>query len=262
MKKLMIAVLMMVSIAAKAESQAQYFRVWQGFQRVDLSCEEFLGQLPAFMKETVDLYKETALNNYIVVMPPQNRPSYIPDELALVALSSKEEYQRIRATPEGQRYTERHWDIFDKNKSQSVQHFIDYSNERPIELVSNSAYDMIGQKISWASGANFVFIGTRKVGLSPQEYLSRLQSHVEMAKAVMGPKGLRGYIIIANENYEVAYLNWDSKEDHDAAVSSVEGQAVFRDADQFMDTLMYEPALPFRAGQSIKSGAAYSTMQE
>jgi len=263
MKKLIFAItLSLCSISAWAIEPAGYFRVWQGFQKPELSHLRFLNELPPFMKETVDLYGGRALNNYIVVIPPKNRPSYIPDELALVALSSQEAYQQIRSTPEGQRYAERHWDVFDKNRSQSAKNLIDYSNELPSALTSNSAYDMIGKNIDWAQGANFVFIGTRQKSQSTVQFLAHLKTHIELAKKVMTPKGLRGYIIIANENYEIAYLNWESKDAHDKVLQSPEGQVVLKDAGEFMDTLMYEPAEAFKAGSSVSEGVAYSTLQK
>lgn len=262
MKKLIFSIaLALCSVTAWATPTAGYFRVWQGFQKPELSQQEFITGLPVLMKATVDLYAERALNNYIVVMPPKVRPAYVPDELALVALSSEEDYQQIRSTPEGQQYSELHWDYFDRNTSQSAKNFIDYSKELPSRLINNAAYDMIGTSIDWANGANFVYIGTRKNALTNEEFLARLKTHVELAKTVMNPKGLRGYIIIANENFEVAYLNWESKEAHDKAVQSSEGSAVFADASEFMDTLMYEPALSFKAGEPISEGAVYSTLQ-
>lgn len=121
---------------------------------------------------------------------------------------------------------------------------------------------MIGEDIDWATGVNFVYIGTRKSDQLPHQFLERLKSHVELAKSVMNPKGLRGYIIIANENYEVAYLNWTSQAAHDSALQSQDGQMVFQDAGEFMDPLMYEPARAFEAGQPISQGAAYSTLQK
>jgi len=244
-----------------AANLANYFRVWQGFKRPDLSSEEFLTSFPTFMKETVDLYQDQALVNYIVVIPPESKPEYIPDELALVSLTSKEDYDRIRATPEGRKYSARHWDFFDRANSKSADPLVNYDLDHPVNLIHNRSYDMIGTSIDWATGYNAVFIGIRKDGLDSTQFLSRLKQHVELAKAVMVPKGLRGYIIIANELYEIAYLNWDSKESHDRAVQTQEGQDVFADAADFMDVLMYTEAVPFAAGSPIRPGQAYSTLQ-
>ena len=263
--KTIIKVLLLVVIwsqIVKAESidSAGYFRVWQGYQRTEMNSGDFLNSVAGFMKATVDLYEEKALNNYIVVIPPVTKPSFIPDELALVALNSKENYDAIRATPEGQAYSAHHWDIFDRSTSKSAV-LVNYSVDRPAQLVSQTAYDMMGQPINWATGFNAVFIGIRKAGMTTDNFLQRLQQHVENAKSVMGAKGLRGYIFIANENFEVAYLNWPSKEAHDAAGNTAEGKAVFAEAGEIMDILMYQEAKSFNAGDAISAGQAYSNLQ-
>jgi hypothetical protein len=246
---------------AENTDRAGYFRVWQGFHKIELSNADFLGSLASFMKATVDIYKERALNNYIVIIPPATKPSFIPDELALVALNSKENYDLIRATPEGKAYSAHHWDIFERTNSQSAP-LINYCSERPDSLISQTAYDVLGAPTDWSSGYNTVFIGTKKSSLSSTEFLKRLQRHIENAKAVMAPKGLKGYIVIANENYEVAYLNWESKQAHDSAGLSDGGRAVFAEANEIMDVLMYQQAKSFNAGEAVSAGEAYSNLQK
>jgi hypothetical protein len=263
MKQLLLGIIAVMGLATetKAVESAGYFRAWQGFAKPGLTSEQFLAELPSFMKETVELYRERALNNYIVVLPPQNKPAYIPDELALVALNSKENYDAIRATPEGQAYSARHWDVFNKENSKSATP-VDYGATKPSALEHNQAYDMVGAPINWARGVTYVFIGTKKAGLSSKYFLQELQKHVELAKEVMAPKGLLGYIVISNELYEIAYINWESKEAHDSAGQSESGQGVFADAKRIMDVLMYQEAVPFAAGAPVELNKAYSTINE
>lgn len=257
---LLVAMIWGSNVSAQTIDSANYFRVWQGFQRSELTPSEFHASVADFMKLTVDLYKGRALNNYIIIIPPAIKPSYIPDELALVALSSKDSYDQIRATPEGQAYSAKHWDVFDKNTSKSAP-LIDFTSANPSELIHQTAYDMIGRPNNWATGYSTVFIGTKKAGMTSESFLSRLQAHVKLAKSVMVPKGLKGYIFIANENYEIAYLNWESKEAHDAAGATEGGQSVFNDAKEIMDVLMYQEAKSFNAGDAISAGQGYSTLQ-
>lgn len=259
--KALLTLLLLSSAQSSASPTANYFRVWQGFKKAELTNQQLLNELPQFMKDTIDLYeKEKVLNSYIVVMPPKNKPSYIPDELALVGLSSEEEYRKIRQTPEGQSYSERHWDIFDKETSASAKTFIDYTSAQPKELIHNAAYDMFGMQIDWSSGYNLVYIGLRKPNFSPQEYLSNLKNHIELVKKTLGPKGLRGYIVISNENYEVAYINWASKDAFEKSNSSESSKIVFKDAERFMDTLMYSEVRAHRAGDAIENNSSYSSL--
>ena len=124
--KSLLLLLVLLSCTHMQAQEAQYFRVWQGFQKTTLSKSDFLLTLPTFMKATVDLYHQQnhALINYIVVIPPKNKPAFIPDELALVALTSKNDYQYIRQTVEGQKYSESHWTLFNKENSKSSEPII------------------------------------------------------------------------------------------------------------------------------------------
>ncbi|MES2767565.1 MAG: hypothetical protein V4596_00345 [Bdellovibrionota bacterium] len=215
------------------------------------------------MKDTLDLYgTKKALNNYLVIIPPKEKPSYVPDEFALVGLSSEQTYREIRATPAGENYSAKHWDIFDKETSSSAKTFIDYSKQPPQNLTHNAAYDMLGEPIDWSSGYNRVYIGLRKDHLDSQNFLLRLKNHIESVKNQLGTQGLKGYIVLANENYEVAYMNWTSKEDFDKAQSSSDFKIITEDAQQFMDNLMYAEAIDHNAGEPISYGMAYSTLSK
>lgn len=229
--------------------RASFFRVFQGFKRADMPNERFTKEFPKFMNRTVDLYAPAnILNNYIVVIPPAKKPSYIPDEFALVALTSEEGYRAIRATPEGQAYSEDHWTYFNKETSKSAPYELDAGQA----LVHNQAYDLSPSPVDWSKGHTLFFLGTRKAGQTPEQFLSKLRSHIDLAKHNLVPLGLKGYIVLANENYEAAYINFESKEAMDAAFAQAAGQEVGEDARLFMDVLMWEPTkkltLPLSTG--------------
>jgi hypothetical protein len=251
----------LMSSESKA-STAEYFRVWQGFKKPTLTDDQFLKELPSFMKETVDLYNGRGLNNYMVVIPPANKPDFIPDEFALVALNSEAEYTAIRNTEAGQAYSARHWDVFNKENSASSKIFINYQKEQPEKLVSNATYDMLGEAIDWSQGYSVVYIGTRQRHLSTEQFLDRLNKHIVLTKETLKPFGLNAYIVLANENYEVAYMNWTSKAEHEAAFEREDGKQIFTDAQTFLDPLMYQQLIPFPAGSSVNEGAAYSSLVE
>lgn len=259
-KRFLAVAVLFLSSNAVAEVPARYFRVWEGFRRADLSEQKFLQELPSFMAETVKLYgSRGVLSNYIVVVPPQEKPSYIPDELALVALTGEAQYREIRETPQGQAYGARHWDIFERTISKSASQFIDYQRTRPQTLVDGAAYDLVGTPIDWSTGYTLVFIGTKKAQIAPSDFLKHLKIHIELAHRHMVPQGLRGYIVTAHENYEVAYLNWTSKAAHDRALDSLGGKAVFADAGKIMDPLMYQEATDAGPEIRIETGKVYST---
>jgi hypothetical protein len=240
-------------------AEADYYRVWQGFKKPELSQSKFLSELPQFMNDTVDLYRGRALNNYLVGLPPKDHPSFIPDEFALVALHSEVAYREIRKTPEGREYGRRHWDVFNKENSNSAP-FKNYYETSPKTLEHNVAYDLIGKPVDWSKGHTLFFIGTKKDGLSSQKFLTRLSTHVDMVTKTFKGKGFKGYIVIANEKYEVAYINWESKELADAAYATEEGKAVFTDAKEIMNILQFNEAKIYEGG-SVEENKFYTTIQ-
>jgi len=237
-------------------SQATYFRVWQGFKRPDLNAAGFDGKLPGFMKTTVDFYQERGINNYLVAVPPSGMPSFVPDEFALVAMQSEEAYTAARSTPEGQAYGAKHWELFDQQTSKSAP-YVKFSDARPSTLVSNTSYDVIGEPIDWSAGYTAFYLGLRKSELSVADFLTGLSKHIQFVSSTLGPIGLKGYIIIANDNYEIAYMNWSSKEASAAAFASEKGKAVAADAGKILDMQMFQGAEKF--GSDTKPGSFYTT---
>ena len=252
----------LLSCSHMQAQEANYFRVWQGFQKPTLSKADFLQTLPSFMKATVDLYhyQNNSLVNYIVVIPPKNKPSFIPDELALVALSSKNDYQFIRQTSEGQKYSESHWSLFNKENSKSSEPII--STLPSNTFVHNQSYDMIGNPINWSRGYTMVYIGLRKSTITQSDFLENLTEHATLFKQIMQPKGVLGYILIANNDYEIAYVNWSSKAAHDNAFKNTEGAKIAENGSQILDNLYYQNIRPIDVYQdlNVNEGESFSML--
>jgi len=251
--KMLAALLLLVTINAQAV-EARYFRAWQGFKKADLAQRAFMEALPSFMQETVDLYHGAGiLSNYLVIIPPANKPSFVPDEFALVALDSREAYQGVRATPAGQTYSARHWDVFNRENSASADPMVDFSTALPETLVNNNSYDVIGTPIDWSQGFTTVFIGVRKNNVDRAAFLKGLSSHLALVKNTFVPRGLNGYIVIANQDYEVAFMNWDSKQ----AMQNATSATINADGARLMNTLMFQPAAKFKAHEAVKYNKGY-----
>lgn len=255
--KLFILLLLSVSQFAMAAETAAYYRVWQGFKKQDVSTTEFMQLLPSFMNQTTDLY-QNVLSNYIVVIPPINKPSFIPDEFALVAINAEDNYRQIRQTPEGQNYSDAHWDVFDRNTSKSAAMKMFYS-ENVNELESNTAYNILEQPVDWSKGITTVYIGIKKLNLDSTNYLQRLHRHIDAVAKAYKTMGLNGYIVIANDNYEVAYMNWISREAMQTAFTSKIGAELNLDANEIMDLLQFQEASPFNK-YTVEADAVYSTI--
>jgi hypothetical protein len=241
MKTLILALL--ISTAAQASNTANYFRFWQGFKKHQLTQEEFLTGLNPFMKLTVDTYGGKGLENYVVAVPPAGKPAFVPDEFALVAFDSKESYDKVRATPEGKAYGAAHWEIFDKNLSKSAEMRMLTADVKEIDW--NVAYNVLGKGIPLTNTYVTFFVGARKEGVDVDTYRSRMLEHFRFVARTFEPKGLVGYLALAQRNYEVAYVIWDSKESADKAFASDEGKAVLADTETILTPLMFMEAQIF-----------------
>lgn len=239
--KAIISWIFIFTSLANAKPAATYYRAWQGFSKPGMSRVEFTEKLTPFMQKTFDVYRNGELNRYIVVVPPANKPSFIPDELALVALTSETAYKATRSTADGKAYADAHWELFDKSTSKSAP-MVNYFKDRPKQLQNNTSYDMIATPLDWTTGHTVVFIGVRKNELSINEYLNKLQNHIENVSVKFKNQGLNGYIVIANENYEIAYINWESKAQMEKIFASPEGKAIGDEAGEIMNVLMWEDA--------------------
>ena len=251
-----VGALVLLSSQASWAMTARYFRVWQGFKKPGMSDQDFRARLPEFMSATVTLYHGRGLDNYLVAVPPAGHPAFIPDEFALVAFDSEKSYQAVRATPAGQAYGEKHWEIFDKQVSKSTP-FLAYAEPLPSTLVPNTSYDVIGTPIDWAGGYTVFYLGLRKPEISAEQFLRDLAVHVGFVAGKLTPLGLKGYIIIANPDYEVAYMNWSSKRAMDFAFTQEAGKSVSADGAKILNRLMFQGAT--KPGTTVPPGSFFTT---
>jgi hypothetical protein len=260
-KKLITLLLMTIlygSCASAHVKQATYYRVWQGFKKEGLSQSNFIKELPQFMEDTVDLYKGRALNQYLVAIPPKGVPSFIPHEFALVALGSEKAYREIRKTDEGKQYSARHWDVFDRSNSSSSK-FHNFYQDSVSNLENNHAYDMFGEALDWTKGYTTFYLGLRKKNLSKTTFMARLKGHVDLVKTNLEKYGMQAYIVIANEDYEVAFINWKSVEHMKKAFDSKEGKDIWKDASEILERVMFQPAVIYSEDQ-VKENSFISTL--
>lgn len=249
MRFILLSMLTILATPLHADELGGYFRAWQGFEGEG----NLMENLPKFMQMTVDTYDGKGLNNYMVAIPPADHHEVIPDEFALVMLTSKADYDAVRSTPEGRAYGEAHFPLFDEFTSRSAPQ----GSSIPESLVHNNAYDVIGTPVDWSKGHTLFFLGTRKKNVRPTDFLKRLSSHIQLVSKTLKPHGLQGYVIIANENYEAAYIHWESQAAADAAYASADAEVIWKDAGEILDKVMFEAATPFDG--VARPGIFYST---
>lgn len=242
--------------AQTQEQKAHYFRAWQGFSKN--TPEQMVEVLPSFMTATVDLYeKHNVLSNYIVIIPPRNSPDYIPHELALVAINEEADYRRIRETSEGKAYSDAHWDVFNRSNSRSAAMLLFSDLKSENTLKSNTAYNLINQPTDWSTGVNHVFVATRKSGVTPDAYLNRLKIRLGILYSGAEKFGLKGCIVIANENYEIIYTNWQSQKVYDKTILRSQWKKLQSSAEKDVQTLMSQLTKPYVKNQPVFFDQSY-----
>lgn len=238
-------------VAAKAEPApvvaVPYYLVWRGFKRIDVKNEAFNKTLVEKIVPTVPkVYGTQGLLAFLAAVPTpvvKKRPNPVPSEISLLVFESKAAYEKALQSPDIKKFNDSRWEIFDQKTS---------SAEAPIlfdpaktKLSSGKAYDLYGEGLDWRTGHNTVYIGLRKSGLKQSEFMRRLTAHLKQASQAMKPKGLRGYVVLATEDYEIAWQNWKDQAAYDAAMNSDEAKPIITDAGSIMDNGLYAGAKVF-----------------
>jgi len=227
------------------DQSSPYFRFWRGWKLEALSNEQFLNTMgTTFIPATPDTHAKNGLISYVVGFPSSDHNPKLPDEIALVGYESKAVYDLAKATPEGQQYSDLHWTVFDKSVSKSEVP-ISFHQRRPEVLESGKAYDMVGKVIDWQQGHTLLFMGNRKPQIEGVEFLKAMTAHVQNVANAFADMGLLGYMILTTEDYEIAFLNWESKAAAEKAFAHGAGKKVGDEAGRIMDFDMWEEAKTF-----------------
>lgn len=253
-KYFVLAFAIFTSLTATAAPEATFFRVFQGFRKADVGADVFMMTLPKFMNSTLEHYQHR-MNNYLVAVTPAQKPAFVPDEFALVAVESKASYDELRATPEGAKYSDSHWTLFDRALSRSVP----YTVGVPKVVDLDKSYVVLGDTLDWRAGHTSFFLGLRNERKSTPEYRAFLLKHAQDVVREFAPLGLKGYVFIAQEGYEAAFLNWESAEKMEKALNSPAGQKIQAEAQANLVPLMWSRMEEFN-GSYVKYGGFYTTI--
>ena len=84
-----------------------------------------------------------------------------------------------------------------------------------------------------------LFVGKSK-SLDGQAFRDRLRQHVELVANLMKPKGQLSYIVYANDQYEVALMQWPSEDVMNAAFAGDAGKAIQNNAQEFIEVKVWK----------------------
>ena len=109
------------------------------------------------------------------------------------------------------------------------------------ELESAKFYEVAPFPKKWREGYTNVYVGARKPNVGREDFFKRLVPHLDHARRVFGPVGMRGYVVLSNGDHEIAFMNWPSREAADGAGAAPGQEAVSEDAADFLDSLVLAP---------------------
>jgi len=235
-----------------ARPSVPFYRVWRGFALPGLSSAEFLGRLQPFIAGTQDWLAAHTGAAYLPVVPPAGAPANIPSELAIVAYASQADYERERATPEGQRYQDSHWALFDKPGLRTKS-----GGPAPYrgEIVVDTPYDVARVPVDWQSraGKSCFFLGVIKSSTS----LAQLADLVSRTQGEFGGKGLDGHIVVADGNqFFASWQHWKSWEQAERAEQSEAGHKIIEFRNSLLEPILDAPAASFDG--KVRQGSVYN----
>ena len=244
--KFLIALLISTPVLGFAQStDASYYRFWQGFKKEGLSESAFMKELPTFMKDTVTLYKGKGLSNYIVVIPPKDKPAHIPDEFALVAFDSEKSYRTVRETPEGANYSARHWDVFAKETSKSAT-----LKSGPINFEENVAYDLLNRPVNWSKGITHFYLADNSK--APEKTKKALNDAVASFTASKNEKKINGVLLLTNSKYTAIFINSNQTD----AIQEIRAAL-----NKTLSEVMYESSEAY-TNQNLEHNKVYTTIND
>lgn len=234
--KLILSLFVVFSLQGSAADSKPMLRFWRGFVNADANEVRLKDRLnKELLPDTIRVGKGKGLTAYLPALyAKENRPRFLPVEVALVAYSSKETYEAIRATPEGIAYGELHFveGMFEKktedgyiSKSEVATPF---SGEVSLPAATSEAqtesvaYGIGADQIDWQKGHAFLTTLARKganddaaIAADTKAYLTQLESFRKQGR-------VSAALVLVNRKYLLSLLSFkDEAQARDFSRSSV-----------------------------------------
>ncbi|MBT3585627.1 MAG: hypothetical protein HN509_12045 [Halobacteriovoraceae bacterium] len=201
-----------IYLLCQSASAAPYYRFWRGFKKKDISTQKFhQGLNSIFIPRTIDQGKKKGLLAYLPVLSPKTKSASIPEEVALVVYSNRDDYQTLRKSPAGQVYGKLHWDYFAKGISKSL-----VPSPLPLvgELVRNHAYDVLSSPKDWQKGYVIYSLKTRRLDTSNTSFQRAFKNYIKFMSSSYGRGKLESLIVLVGETYTIEYQLWKNRPDY------------------------------------------------
>lgn len=124
----------------------------------------------------------------------------------------------------------------------------------PNSFKPGHVYQIIPFPSDWRTGITVVYVGVRISSVDKARFQKALGTHLENARRVFGPTGLRGYLSLSSGDGEIAFMNWSSEAQLAAANRADGSETIAKESSGILETLAFEkhpdpallqhPALP------------------
>jgi len=253
------SVIVLTSLLTSVDAHSATFnRFWRGYQRLDLSSEQFVAKVnEKIIPATRDLFQKPsgllAYQPVISNMQAVSGSTLVANEFALLEYESEDIYRQFRATPEGIAYTDLHWEMFDKEQSKSavVEPYIG-------NLELTHAYNLLGRDVNWKEAKSYFSIHLRNSKVSQAEFLASVKVYFDETQATAPDWGLQTAVILVMEDHIVVYEAWKnstSRAEYEEALNAdmPTGEISIRDTStQVLDIELHGRSSPIWPGEGTK----------
>lgn len=184
-------------------------RFWRGFKQDHITRTEFESQVNSrLFPETFTVGVQRGLNAYLPSFYLEDKPDFIPDEVAIIDYASEETYNAIRTTERGRKYGPLHFEegLFAKKngKGFSSASLVASTYTGEIEINPNGHAYMLGKpSINWQND-----ISVRRTLLPISNLtVAQVQQFLTELEKNFANLGINGMVVVVDPNYLILMLN-------------------------------------------------------
>ena len=195
---------------AKKESAAKVppdaVCVWRGFRLASVAPRDFLTALGSiFIPVTARLQSLHGLTAYLPTVMPLDKPSGVPDEIALVFYRIRQAYDDTKLTAPGRAYASLHSTVFGFPPSEGS-----FPSALAESLKFDTPYYLFADRADWMTGFTQVFAGTRPARMTVLDFASGLFNFAKDLQRDR-PKGLEGAVLHVTEDWVLYWEHWTNQ---------------------------------------------------
>ena len=94
----------------------------------------------------------------------------------------------------------------------------------------DTPYAIVDKAPDWSKGYTALVMARKRDELTTSGYAQRLKRHVKLVTSLLESRGMDGYIVVAGETHEWAYLHWIDEDTAKRAFATPEGASGLRDS--------------------------------